>query len=284
VKPERISDLPYGYEVRCNRVNGWQLWYTDPQHVTSLVGGEFDEDGIILQVGETTVVDSLNHNQPDAGGNAVAAAELLEPASQATVGEAVPTFKMEVGRRYKCKGGQISKCIGNSHIRSNDRKCWPMEFVNDEGKITAFGVYENGCVHASGESCDFDIIGYADHDPTKYVVRKREVEPLRVMLRNAQDAAVEAIEECGLLRERAEKAEKEIERLNQMLRDTGYGQGQIDAYAESCDEIETMKNIMQGMVERATKAEARVKELESELAKFVRYPAYTHIELYTKKD
>jgi hypothetical protein len=33
----------------------------------------------------------------------------------------------------------------------------------------------------------------------------------------------------------------EIERLNQMLRDHGYGQGQIDAYVAQCEEIERLR-------------------------------------------
>jgi hypothetical protein len=44
--------------------------------------------------------------------------------------------------------------------------------------------------------------------------------------------------------------EQEIERLNQMLRETGYGQGQIDAYASLCEEVEEL--------------EERVNELELE--------------------
>ena len=38
-----------------------------------------------------------------------------------------------------------------------------------------------------------------------------------------------------------ERLRKDIESLNQMLRDTGYGQGQIDAYAAQCEEIERLR-------------------------------------------
>jgi hypothetical protein len=37
--------------------------------------------------------------------------------------------------------------------------------------------------------------------------------------------------------------EQTIERLNQMLRSTGYGQGQIDAYAEQCESTERWESI-----------------------------------------
>ena len=37
------------------------------------------------------------------------------------------------------------------------------------------------------------------------------------------------------------RQEKDILRLNQMLRETGYGQGQIDAYASICEENESLK-------------------------------------------
>ena len=39
---------------------------------------------------------------------------------------------------------------------------------------------------------------------------------------------------------RIAELEDDVERLNQMLRDTGYGQGQIDAYAAQCEEIERL--------------------------------------------
>ena len=41
--------------------------------------------------------------------------------------------------------------------------------------------------------------------------------------------------------EREHIAAAEIERLNQMLRETGYGQGQIDTYAAQCEEIDNLK-------------------------------------------
>lgn len=38
-----------------------------------------------------------------------------------------------------------------------------------------------------------------------------------------------------------ESLRSENEKLNQMLRDTGYGQGQIDAYAEQCERVEKLE-------------------------------------------
>jgi len=37
------------------------------------------------------------------------------------------------------------------------------------------------------------------------------------------------------------RQEKDILHLNQMLRETGYGQGQIDSYAAICEENESLK-------------------------------------------
>ena len=52
-----------------------------------------------------------------------------------------------------------------------------------------------------------------------------------------------------LMEERAEEADEEIDRLNQMLRDTGYGQGQIDAYVAQCEEVERLRAIVDKVVE-----------------------------------
>jgi len=41
--------------------------------------------------------------------------------------------------------------------------------------------------------------------------------------------------------EREHIAAAEIQRLNQMLRETGYSQGQIDAYAAQCEEIDRLR-------------------------------------------
>ena len=54
-----ISDLPFGYEVACNRVGGWCLWLKDDAGVEHLVAGEYDDDGMILDAAGHVIVDSL---------------------------------------------------------------------------------------------------------------------------------------------------------------------------------------------------------------------------------
>lgn len=49
-----IFNLPYGYEVSCNRVGGWCLWFKDQQ-----VGGEYG-GGLRLDVGGRVICDSLS--------------------------------------------------------------------------------------------------------------------------------------------------------------------------------------------------------------------------------
>lgn len=41
----------------------------------------------------------------------------------------------------------------------------------------------------------------------------------------------------------------EVERLNQMLRDTGYGQGQIDAYVDQCEDIDRLKTALEAVAD-----------------------------------
>src|SRR5690606_30531641 len=40
---------------------------------------------------------------------------------------------------------------------------------------------------------------------------------------------------------RLRELETDVNRLNQMLRDTGYGQGAIDAYAAQCERLESLE-------------------------------------------
>jgi hypothetical protein len=50
----RIFDLPYGYEVTCNRVGGWCLWLKGTQ-----IAGEYGT-GLRLDVNGHVIVDSLS--------------------------------------------------------------------------------------------------------------------------------------------------------------------------------------------------------------------------------
>lgn len=51
-----IFNLPYGYEVSCNRVGGWCLWFKDER-----VAGEYG-DGLRLDVAGQVICDSLGSN------------------------------------------------------------------------------------------------------------------------------------------------------------------------------------------------------------------------------
>lgn len=48
-----IFNLPFGYEVSCNRVGGWSLWLNGRQ-----VGGEYDA-GLRIDVAGHIICDSL---------------------------------------------------------------------------------------------------------------------------------------------------------------------------------------------------------------------------------
>lgn len=52
-----ISDLPYGYEVTCNRVGGWCLWWRRTQ-----VASEYGTSGLRLDVGGHVICDSLGES------------------------------------------------------------------------------------------------------------------------------------------------------------------------------------------------------------------------------
>lgn len=49
-----IANLPFGYEVTCNRVGGWCLWVNN-----QLVAGEFGK-GLKLDVNGVVICDSLS--------------------------------------------------------------------------------------------------------------------------------------------------------------------------------------------------------------------------------
>ena len=55
-----IFDLPYGTEVICNRVSGWSLARGDEQ-----IAGEYDENGLRLDVAGHVIVDSLTAQRTD---------------------------------------------------------------------------------------------------------------------------------------------------------------------------------------------------------------------------
>jgi hypothetical protein len=58
----RLFDLPYGLEVCCTRVSGWQLWrMTGPERAQGvLLAGEYDEPEkwLVLDVAGYVILDS----------------------------------------------------------------------------------------------------------------------------------------------------------------------------------------------------------------------------------
>jgi len=49
-----ISDLPFNIKITCTRVGGWELWSED-----RLIAGEYNNDGLRLDVKGHIIVDSL---------------------------------------------------------------------------------------------------------------------------------------------------------------------------------------------------------------------------------
>lgn len=54
----RIADLPYGYQVTCSRVAGWQLWLVAEMTRERLIAGEYDDEWLVLDVNGYVIVDS----------------------------------------------------------------------------------------------------------------------------------------------------------------------------------------------------------------------------------
>lgn len=55
----RLSGLPYGLEVLCNRVCGWRLYrWHDRGGEPDLLAGEYDGEWLVLDVNGTVIVDS----------------------------------------------------------------------------------------------------------------------------------------------------------------------------------------------------------------------------------
>ena len=57
-----IMNLPFGILVQCNRVGGWEVWQLI-SHQEFLLGGEFSENGLILDVNGYVIVDSLTKKE-----------------------------------------------------------------------------------------------------------------------------------------------------------------------------------------------------------------------------
>lgn len=53
-----IFNLPYGLQVTCTRVGGWQLWAHPDGSVEQLLAGEFDVNWLILDVDGHEIVNN----------------------------------------------------------------------------------------------------------------------------------------------------------------------------------------------------------------------------------
>lgn len=62
-----IFNLPYGIEVSCTRVTGWQAWdIRDPREKSVLLGGEYDgEKWLVLDVNGHVIVSSRDREDGD---------------------------------------------------------------------------------------------------------------------------------------------------------------------------------------------------------------------------
>lgn len=61
IRRTKLSDLPFGHEVTCNRVGGWSLWVQADDHGGErMLGAEYDdqEHWLVLDVAGHVIVDS----------------------------------------------------------------------------------------------------------------------------------------------------------------------------------------------------------------------------------
>jgi DNA repair ATPase RecN len=87
-----------------------------------------------------------------------------------------------------------------------------------------------------------NLQGWSVFDP-RIAALESELAELRAQVHKCPECGMYC-KDCECIAANVESLEDEIARLNEMLRKTGYGQGQIDAYAAEC--------------ERADKAEAEL--------------------------
>ena len=58
-----IFDLPFGYEVRCNRLAGWELVLNNER----VIAGEYDENWLVLDIGGYVICDGRARGDEDDG-------------------------------------------------------------------------------------------------------------------------------------------------------------------------------------------------------------------------
>lgn len=60
-----LMNLPFGYEVACNRTAGWQLWRKAHEGASKrldlLVAGEYDDQWLVLDVNGRIICDGRRH-------------------------------------------------------------------------------------------------------------------------------------------------------------------------------------------------------------------------------
>lgn len=59
IKRTSIFDLPYGIEVTCTRVSGWQVHRRVSEFETEVLAGEFGGPGLRLDVAGHVIIDTL---------------------------------------------------------------------------------------------------------------------------------------------------------------------------------------------------------------------------------
>lgn len=102
---------------------------------------------------------------------------------------------------------------------------------------------------------------------------RRERDSFRDALYTARRELDVVRDEVGNLLERLrikgdqlDAAEDDIDRLNQMLRATGYGQGQIDAYADECEARERAQRELDEALLRINQLETECGHLQADKA------------------
>ena len=60
----RIFDLPYNFEITCNRVEGWSLWNMNDIHNPKLLGGEYDgaSKALCIDIDGHIIMNSFGEN------------------------------------------------------------------------------------------------------------------------------------------------------------------------------------------------------------------------------
>lgn len=70
IKRTSLFNLPYRLQLKCTRATGWQLWALEEGDLPEeLLGGEYDERGIRIDVAGVIICDSLVLEPGDCDGH-----------------------------------------------------------------------------------------------------------------------------------------------------------------------------------------------------------------------